>query len=64
MLPADDGVSLLQEFAESNIELVSNSNDSLGGVMNTYREENRSELEEMIPAAKKGLDDAELKVKK
>jgi len=58
--PADGGVAVLQEFAESNLEHVSNKSAFLCGVMKTYRQKNRFGAEQ-IPGAKKGPEEAKLK---
>lgn len=58
--PSDGGVAVLQEFAESNLEHVSNKSAFLCGVMKTYRQKNRFGAEQ-IPGAKKGPDEAKLK---
>jgi len=58
--PADGGVAVLQEFADSNLEHVSNKSAFLCGVMKTYRQKNRFGGE-MLPVAKKGPEEAKLK---
>lgn len=58
--PADGGVAVLNEFAESNLEHVSNKSAFLCGVMKTYRQKNKMGAD-AIPTAKKGPDEAKIK---
>jgi len=58
--PADGGVAVLAEFAESNLEHVSNKSAFLCGIMKSYRQKNRYGTEQ-IPGVKRGPDEAKLK---
>lgn len=58
--PADGGVAVLKEFADSNLEHVSNKSAFLCGVMKTYRQKNKMGADSS-PAAKKGPDEAKIK---
>jgi len=58
--PADGGVAVLAEFAESNLEHVSNKSAFLCGIMKSYRQKNRYGAEQ-IPGVKRGPDEAKLK---
>jgi len=57
--PADGGVAVLKEFAESNLEHVSNKSAFLCGIMKSYRQRNRYGAEQTVGA--KGPDEAKLK---
>ena len=61
--PPEGGISVLKQFAESNLEHVGNKSAYLCGVMKTYRQKNK------MPGGpggdsgmKKGPDEAKLKV--
>jgi len=58
--PAEGGVQVLKQFAESNLEHVGNKSAYLCGVMKTYRQKNKMPLGGDANA-KKGPDEAKLK---
>lgn len=57
--PADGGVAVLKQFAESNLEHVGNKSAYLCGVMKTYRQRNKMPGD--TSTTKKGPDEAKLK---
>lgn len=60
--PPEGGVAVLKEFAESNLEHVSNKSAYLCGVMKTYRQKNKMPGgPDSAPGAKKGPDETKLK---